>query len=551
MQASLGTKSQHTPFYAGDFDDLTRSAQSALARALEQGKGGLFRVDAGDLFEQYLAQFADPADRQYHNCNCCHSFLRRFGSLAYMTESGDVRSALWDETLLPLNHPYREVVRALHEAVERGRVVDQFLWDDREWGVREAGGFTHLWATPDQKHRWTRRDVTAEQAMAAKREDRRHLARAVGEMPRDAVLRAAGMLRSGELSRGEKLVEWADWLVSLQDRANSNPARTKREYLNRLLWRAVASAPAGWCTPRSSALGALVDDLASGTSAREVKRRHEERVDPLKYQRPTTLREGNVRQAERLFEELGLAPALRRRFALADELVHLWTPKAERQAQAGGVFGHLLAGQKPAQAQRLTAQPVAMTFAKFRRDVLPRALEVEVVVPAHGQFSAFTTQADRDAPPILQWDSEECRNPFAWYVYHTGSPASVWGLRGGSHARVVAMSLMPCNWGDEDRHRDLGGRALLVLEGARDGRALLVLEGARDGRNSSRALLPECLRSELHAVRSTIEAHSRSGRLEDVDGQHAAGLLVGDGCEATLLVRTREGVSSYRIDRWE
>ncbi len=539
MQASLGTKSQHTPFYAGDFDDLTRSAQSALARALEQGKGWLFRVDAGDLFEQYLAQFLPADDRQYHNCNCCHSFLRRYGSLVYMTEAGDVRSALWDEALLPAHHAYRGVANALRKAVEAGRVVDLFLWDEREWGVREAGGFTHLWATPDPLHRWTRRDMTAGQGMAAKREDRRHLARAVGEMDRKALLRAAGMLRSGELSRGEKLVEWADWLVSLQDEANSNSSRHKREHLNRLLWRAVASAPAGWCTPRSSSLGALVEDLTSGLSVHEVKRRHEERVNPLKYQRPTTLKEGNVRQAEHLFEELGLAPALRRRFALADELVHLWRPQAAKQASTGGVFGHLLADQRPAQVQRLTAKPVPMTFAKFRRDVLPRALEVEVVVPQHGQFSAFTTQADRNAPPILQWDSEECRNPFAWYVYHNGSPASVWNLRGGSNARVVAMSLMPCNWGDEGRHRDLGSRALLVLE------------GARDGRNSSLALFPECLRSELHAVRSTIEAHSRSGRLEDVDGQHAAGLLVGDGCEATLLVRTREGVSSYRIDRWE
>lgn len=538
MQATLGAKPR-TPFYAHDFDDLTRSAQAALARALDQGKGWLVRVDAGDLFDKYLAQFGSPDDRQYHNC--CHSFLRRFGSLAVLTDDGRIVSALWDESLLPHHHhhAYREVAAALREAVEAGRVVDLFLWDEREWGHREAGGFTHLWATPDPLHRWTRRDMTAEQAMAAKREDRRHLARTALLLDRKAVLRAAGMLRSGELSRGEKLVEWADWLVSLQDQAHSNASRTKREHLNRLLWRAVASAPAGWCTPRSSTLGALVDDISAGMSAGELKRRHEERVDPLKYQRPTTLKEGNVRQAERLFEEMGLAPALRRRFARASELVHLWQPQAAPAGQEPGLFGHLLPARRRTAEANLTSGHVAMTFAKFRRDVLPRALEVEVLVPQHGQFSAFTTQADPDAPPILQWDSKECRNPFAWYVYHNGSSAAVWGLRGGSRSRVVSMSLMPCCWGDESRHRDLGNRALLVLE------------GAKDSRNSSLALFPECLRSELHAVRSTIEAHSRAGQLEDVDGQHASGLLVGDGCEATLVVRTREGISSYRIDRWE
>lgn len=245
MQATTGTKSHApAPFYAADFDDLARSAQRQLAHALDAGKGVLFRVDVADLFGLYLDQFFPADDRQYHNCNCCHSFLRRYGSLVYMTESGDVRSALWDEHLLPTSHAYHGVAVALRRAVEAGRVVDQFLWDEREWGVREAGGFTHLWATPDPLHRWSRRDLTAEQAMAARREDRRHLARAVGEMPRDAVLRAAGMLRSGELSRGEKLVEWADWLVALQDAANSNASRHQREFLNRLLWRAVSEAEA-------------------------------------------------------------------------------------------------------------------------------------------------------------------------------------------------------------------------------------------------------------------------------------------------------------------
>lgn len=543
---SLGTKSHkpaaRVPSYERHFDGLVRVVQRSLDEALRRSGGVLFRVDAGDLFEVYLSSFPEE-DRQYHNCNCCHSFLRRYGSLAVLAEDGSIEPALWTvvDGVTPERH-YAPALEALARAVRGGRVVDQFLWDEQLWGTPEAGGFTHFWARPENVFRWSRRDMTAEQAMAARREDRRHLARAVGEMDRAAVLRAAGMLRSGKLSRGEKLVEWADWLVALQDRAFSKQSRTQREFLNRLLWRAVASAPAGWCTPRSSALGALVDDLASGVSAREVKRRHEERVDPLKYQRPTSLKEGNVRQAERLFEEMGLAAALRRRFALADELVHLWKPRstASGEAQGPGVFGHLLPAKREQAAKaQLSTAPVVMTFAKFRRDVLPRALEVEAVVPASGQFCAFTTQVERDAPPLMRWDSEECRNPFAWYVYHNGSAASVWGLRAGGRARVVAMSLMPCHWQGEDRDRDLGGRALLVLE------------GARDSRNRSLALFPECLRSELHAVRSTVEAHSRSGRLEDVDGQHASGLLVGDGCEATLVVRTREGVTTYRIDRWE
>ena len=81
MQASIGTGTVHqhvqAPFYADDFDDVTRSAQRQLARSLAISGGALFRVDAGDLFEAYLQSFEGPTERQYHNCNCCRSFIHR------------------------------------------------------------------------------------------------------------------------------------------------------------------------------------------------------------------------------------------------------------------------------------------------------------------------------------------------------------------------------------------------------------------------------------------------------------------------------------------
>ena len=68
MQASIGTGTVHqhapAPFYAGDFDDVTRSVQRQLARNLAISGGTLFRVYAGDLFEVYLQSFEDPAERQ-------------------------------------------------------------------------------------------------------------------------------------------------------------------------------------------------------------------------------------------------------------------------------------------------------------------------------------------------------------------------------------------------------------------------------------------------------------------------------------------------------
>jgi hypothetical protein len=511
--------------------------KSTLDRSLTLAGGVLFRVRPdGDLYQIYLVSFEDPAERQYHNCHCCRNFIQRYGSLALLRNDGTVVSALWDGGNLP-DGDYRTAAYRMRRAVERGQVTDLFLWNEAQWGAPEAGGFTHLWAAPAAEYRWARRDQTAGQAMAARREDRRTLEHALGAMPREIVARAVDMLGAGSLHRADKVLPMASFLLDAHDRV----AGRKGEQRNRILWRLVGEAAAGWCSPRGSVVGALVDDLRGGLSAESVARRHNERMDPLQYQRPSApTSAGNVAQAERLFAELGLAPSLRRRFAAADELVHLWAPPRGPATAQSGVFGHLLSS-RPVGQVRLTTSPVTMTFAKFRRDVMPQAIEIEARVPHRGQFCALTTAVERDAPAILQWDSDECRNPFAWYVYANGSSASQWGLVAGQHVRVICMSEMPPAWTDRARWRDYGNSALLVLE------------GARDSMNASLALFPECLRPELHQVRRTIEAHSHSRKLELLeDGrQHAAGLRVGDGMPAELTVRTAAGTASYVIDRWE
>ena len=529
------------PVAADHFDRFARSVQSTLDRSLTLAGGVLFRVDPDeDLYLVFLSSFDDPAERQYHTCHCCRTFIHRYGSLVVLNTNDQVKSALWDERHLPDDDAhYWRAAHRLRRAVERGTVSDLFLWNESQWGLPEAGGFTHLWAKPDSKYRWTRRDQTPGQAMAARREDRRTLEHALGTMPRDLVERAVDMLRAGSLYRADKVLPMASFLLDAHDRV----AGKKGEQRNRILWRLVGEAAAGWCSPRGSVLGALVEDLQAGLHAEAVARKHNERMDPLQYQRPSApTSAGNVAQAERLFEQLGLAPSLRRRFAAADELVHLWTPRAAQEEPQSGVFGHLLSQRSPGDQKRLTTGAVTMTFAKFQRDVLPWAVEIQARVPAHGQFCAFTTAVETDAPPILQWDSEEHRNPFAWYVYASGSPASQWGLSAGRLARVICVSEMPPVWTDRVRWKDYGNSALLILE------------GARDSANTSLALFPECLRGELHQVRRTIEAHSRSRKLEplvEVGRQHAAGLRVGDRMPVELTVRTISGLASYLIDRWE
>ena len=313
------------------------------------------------------------------------------------------------------------------------------------------------------------------------------------------------------------------------------------ESRNRRLWFNVALAAVGWCTPRASSLGALIEDVRAGHATHVIERKHAERMDPLKYQRPTAApTAGNVAQAERLFERLGLGPSLQRRHARADEVVFEWQPREEK-AKATGIFGHLLDHQRSGAERALLgtrAQPI--TYAKFQRDVLPHALDMEVVIPHQGNFIALTTAVDRDAPPLLQWDQPDSRNPFAWYVYNNGSPASNWGLRRG-RGKGVGITLQPSQWSRASVSSHHGSSVILMIE------------GAADQRDPGLALFPESLRSELHEVRATLEAHSRRTKLGKLPRgtQNAAGLRVGDNSAAEVWVRTSQGTARYVIDRME
>ena len=119
---------------------------------------------------------------------------------------------------------------------------------------------------------------------------------------------------------------------------------------------------------------------------------------------------------------------------------------------------------------------------------------------------AFTTAVDPAAPLLFKW-----QNPVSWYRYHFGSNAFDFNLAGGTWVKVRAICEMPPAWGGASTHyKDV----------------VFMLDGCRDKRSGSLSLFPECIRGELHGVRSVIEAFSKSEKLEATDGQLAAGLAV-------------------------
>lgn len=522
-----------------DYEVFLKQIQYRFNNAVEWGP--LFTTNVSGLWDAFLAEF--PAEiRQHYRCNACRRFVETYGGLVVIDRNGMPNPAVWP---VPASLPglFYEPVEAAARKVLESKVDGVFYSSLATWWgqpvTTRRGEWHHMAVSPPSHVVYRDRLLAASQAMAAKKEDYGMLRRALAEYRPEIVEQALAVLRADALYRGEHVLGVAEWLRGLQ--ASTAGVKNSRTREN-LVWRAVATAPAGFCHVRSSMIGTLLDDLRAGLSFDEVSRRFAEKMNPLQYQRPQVApRAGNIAQAEKVVSSLAADGSLDRRYATLGDLRCLWRPRVpSAKHRRGGVFGYPEARGVGRRLARTVELPESrITWVRFRDQVLPGAERIEYLVPdCHAPYLAFVTAVNPEAPPILQWDSPEYRNPVSWYIYSHGSQASCWNLVERQWVEVEAVVLQPSMWHGTFTHH--GQSAVAVLRDCRDVRG-----------GDSLALFPEILRSEFHGVRATIEAYSRTRRLGEVEKPACGIRIKKSGCPGEFRVTAGGVVALYKIDRWE
>ena len=547
--------------------------------------GKLFRTDAVGLFGAFLAGLPEEAPfirRSTYNCWTCQKFVDDFGGLVRIGEGGELVAALWSPDMPEFFHfAVRDMVRIIH----RANIIGVFLSDCAVMGRLSCGGFNHMAVKTYRKNSSLKNPMAPTYAFisdsfyspdpakcrkveAEKAEDFLSLCRALEEYSLETVQTAGQVLTSGHLYRSEKAKDRIDWLLGLK----LGMMQTKNKKLqNNMIWSAVAAAPAGWCHVKSSIVGSLLDDIKSGMSFVTIQNRWETKLDPTRYLRPQVAPDaGNIAQAEKLIEQMGCRRSFERRFARFDEIPEwIWMPRPMSMMDHGnealkmGMFSHISPKNKKdiPLASPPNIPPTVMTWEKFAREILPGAKKIEYSSAARDHFSAIVTAENADAPPIIQWDREESRNPFSWYLYQNGSSPHQWFdplcTVGGStpFVAVHGICFQPSMWGHppmKDMHM-CESWANHQKKMAHQGRGVFfILAGCRDQKHSQvgGALFPEIMKKEFHPIRATVEAFSRSARLGGYDDATACGVRLqanGGGMAGTLKVDRLK----YKIDRWD
>lgn len=398
-------------------------------------------VDPERLWSAYLLSFP-ASERQFHNCNTCRRFIQRFGALVTIDADGVSRPAVFQVVDLSGDFAgtYTLGIAAMLRLVRGARVTGVFYCSDTVWGIpsnmgKDGKWWTHYHVKPHRSMVYTAPGamrLDAGQAMAKQRENFKNMMTALNEFDKPLVDRAVALLQVNQAYRADVVMGPAKFLQTLQNFRTSPQVRN-------LCWRAIAAAPDGFLHPKSSMIGTVLEDLASGMSDADVLRRFEAKMAPSVYQRPTAAPTVNaVEQAEKLVAKLGIAKSLERRFARLDELSYgrnpedlphvLWTARPAKAPGASGVFGQVKTkdGERVMTTRSTEAQKI--TWEKFARTVLPDADAVEVLAPTTDtRFAALVTAVDPASPPILRWDSEDPgvnRNTFSWF-YAAGVDAEI------------------------------------------------------------------------------------------------------------------------------
>jgi hypothetical protein len=518
--------------------------------------GPLFTTNAPALFDVFLSGLPQER-RQHYTCHACRRFIDRFGGLVQITKDGATLSPFW--LFLQGEEPppafFATSVALLARVVVQSSVTGVFLSSETVWGLPEnttpkpPGVWRHLHVEPSSAQVFPVGLLTAGQRAAERLEGHHMLCRGLAEFPLELVEQAHQLLTSGNLYRSEKCIGVAKWLLDLH---RARAAAVRRGTLDNVTWLAVATAPAGFCHVRSGMIGTLLEDIQAGLAFADIKAKFDAKMHTLLYQRPQAAPSaGNVAQAEKIVGELASAGALARRFARLEDIETIWRPRvAEPIAPKGGVFGHLKTKGNAAAPAPLVQPPVTMTWEKFARTVLPDAERMEFLVTASAApFAALVTAASMDAPPIIQWDRPEKRNPVTWYLYNGGSPPSSWGLEVG-WCDVSAIALQPSMWAGEEKSAHQGASVFLILSGAKDTRRKAGSQKCGGG------FFPEHLRSEYHAVRATMEAYSNAAEIAGWEEVTACGLKVEKGSARAwnyvVRVTSKGGAQlSYNLDRWD
>lgn len=543
-----------------EYGKLLESMHSTFARFLED-HNHFFRTEKvrhnKTLNDIYLENIPEEY-RDHYVCNTCRRFLESYGSLCVIALDGSIKSVLWDEESAP--EFFKPAVKEMRKFVESGIVVDIPVFDNntKYMGTPITGEWNHFAVeVPACLYNTTYKQTN--EVYSSYIQDYVTIRRVYDKYTKSNIETALSLIENSALSGGDIA---KNSIKALLDLYNLLDGTKNEKIITNTIWIYVSTREGNLSHINGSVAGSLLEDIEQGLPFNEIKRRYEDKVDPMHYQRrQRDAKEQEVKKAEEIFAKLGLESALERRFARLDEITSVWKPKEDKATKEpvtnSGVFSSVLNSIKDNKEDKKSMDGMyinkgTVRWKPFERDILPKAKRIQLRVNRRDNFVGILTAKNEDAKPILRWDKEDQRNPFSQYLYNNGSICDQWGLSEYEYADVTAITYEPKTWNGGNIEQSNG--VIFILDGCKD-KSYSTDNGV--GHSCGNALFPSNLIPELYEVRKTIEMYSEQAPLYGYDEASACGIFFnkeGNPVNLTIKVQMDDNtniVYEYTIDKWE
>lgn len=419
-------------------------------------------VDGDQLYAEYLAAFPEGTNPIFkknteHDCSCCKQFIRRAGAVITIDVVGVVRT-VWDHALEKAPAPYGGVAERLRGTLMTAGVRDLFRVAKNEGGF---GAAQTLSFEPDTRRALTwnhfhtgeiPRNLRVESPDSV-RGDYRTTAqvfeRGLIELTPGAVETVLSLVQGNALYRGE---EHKPAIVEFQKAQLTYLSRPKGRQRSLFVWANAGNRAARF---RNTVIGTLVQDISEGQDLEHAVKSFETKVAPQNYKRTTAIiTPMMVKQAMAKIEELGLEPALERRFAtIGDISVNdvKWVDGSAKALMKGGI-GDVLMRHAVAFREASEERAESISLDDFVAKILPETTSLELLFKSEhvGNLMSLTAPVHPEPKQLFRWS-----NDFAWsYGGNVADSIKERVKKAGGKVEgvVLRVSLSWLNFDDLDLH---------------------------------------------------------------------------------------------------
>jgi len=404
----------------------------------------LFKVNVSwdELWDTYLLSFEDEKifrdpDSSTHNCNCCKSFIKRYGNIVAIDSKGDLMSLFSDlgdvgEYSAPsiacddliknaqISGVFFETYHMLdkklnYESCKRNQKsfqlgIESNLKKYTQEEVDKFGGvntekiyeFNHFCVhLPKKFVDFT--DNSKEQIEAAYRDKYAVFKRAMEEIPLDTLNLVIDLINQ------EALLDGKAHLHAVQEICKWKQAYERSEFNKDIFcWVASHNMDERVAKFKNTLIGVFCTELAEGEELNKACLKWNKRVDPANYHKAKSpINQRQIEEAKKFIQENGLEEAFTRRLANIDdikasEILHM--NSGDGKIKEVSIFDNLKA--TPTRHKRSEFNKLnEVSIDQFMSNILPSCTSIEAYLDdrMEGNLVTLTTSVDPESKQVTKW----------------------------------------------------------------------------------------------------------------------------------------------------